>query len=200
MVETLKKEKTSVRVQAVRQSLARVDQRMKEHLPGNAGSSFIVPKAGDRVEIDDLGTVGVLQEDLEGKKQVSIRVGSHIIKIAPSAVRVASSSPFRPSPQTRRDSSISSSNLTASFPQAGVYQHEYDLRGIRLEDALEATIAALDQALMAQSHYIKIIHGQGSGALKAGIRNLCQSSPYTKSFRAGDPAEGGDGVTIIELK
>ncbi len=82
----------------------------------------------------------------------------------------------------------------------GFYQQEHDLRGIRLEDALEKTLAALDQALMDQAKYVKIIHGLGSGALKTGIRNLCQSSPYTKSFRAGDPAEGGDGVTIIELK
>ena len=84
--------------------------------------------------------------------------------------------------------------------KTGVCQHEHDLRGTRLEDALEATIAALDQALMDQAKYVKIIHGLGSGALKTGIRNLCQSSPYTKSFRAGDLAEGGDGVTIIELR
>lgn len=200
IVELLKKEKTPSRVKAVRQSLAQVNQRMKEHLPGQAGASFVTPKTGDRVEIDDLGTVGILQEDLEGKKQVSIRVGSHIIKIAPTAVRVASSSSFRPKPHTRHNSSISISNATASSPQAGVYQHEHDLRGIRLEDALESTIALLDQALMTQSQYVKIIHGQGSGALKTGIRKLCQSSPYIKNYRAGDLAEGGDGVTIIELR
>ena len=198
----LKKEKTLSRAQAVRQSLAQVDQRMKDHLPGQASSSFIIPKAGDRVEIDELGTVGILQEDLEGKKQVSIRVGSHTIKVAPSAVRLDSSSGSKPihQSQSRRDVLVSSSISTHSSMEAGVYQHELDLRGTRLEDALEATIAALDHALMEQSQYVKIIHGQGSGALKDGIRNLCQSSPYTKNFRAGDPSEGGDGVTIIELK
>ena len=82
----------------------------------------------------------------------------------------------------------------------GVYEHEHDLRGTRLEDALEVTTAALDQALLKQAQYVKLIHGQGSGALKTGIRKFCQSSPYTKNFRAGDPSEGGDGVTIIELK
>jgi len=81
-----------------------------------------------------------------------------------------------------------------------MYQQEYDFRGIRLEEALEKTMAAFDQALMDQAKYVKIIHGQGTGALKAGIRKLCQSSPYIASFRAGDPAEGGDGVTIIELR
>ena len=202
IVETLKKEKTSSRAHAVRQSLAQVDQGMKEHLPGQADSSLIIPRSGDRVEIDDLGTVGVLQEDLEGKKRVLIRVGAHIINVASSAVRVSSSSRSQEKSHflSRSNRRILTSKATPFSSQAGVYQHEHDLRGTRLEDALEATIAALDQALMEQSQYVKIIHGQGSGALKAGIRSLCQSSPYTKSFRAGDPAEGGDGVTIIELK
>jgi DNA mismatch repair protein MutS2 len=92
------------------------------------------------------------------------------------------------------------SSVTASSPATGFYQHELDLRGTRFENAMEMTIAAMDQALMSQANHLKIIHGRGSGALKSGIRKLCQSSPYIQSFRAGDPAEGGDGVTIIELR
>jgi DNA mismatch repair protein MutS2 len=65
---------------------------------------------------------------------------------------------------------------------------------------LESAVAALDQALLSQAKYIKVIHGQGSGALKSGIRKFCESSPYIQSFRAGDPSEGGDGVTVIELR
>jgi DNA mismatch repair protein MutS2 len=202
IVETLKKEKTPSQVQAMRRSLAHLDEHIKGQLPVDGGASLIPPKSGDRVEIDDLGTVGILQEDPEGKKLVSIRVGAQTIKIAPSAVRVAPSSRSKPKhpSQTRRDSLIPSQNSTASSVTIGIYQHEYDLRGTRLEDALEVTAAALDQALLKQAQYVKLIHGQGSGALKTGIRKFCQSSPYTKNFRAGDPSEGGDGVTIIELR
>jgi DNA mismatch repair protein MutS2 len=82
----------------------------------------------------------------------------------------------------------------------GGYQHKIDIRGLRLEDAMEMTIAALDHALAGQVKYLKVIHGQGTGALKSGIRKLCDSSPYIQSFRAGDPAEGGNGVTVIELR
>ena len=202
IIETLKKEKTSSQVQAMRRSLAHIDKHIKGQLPVAGVSSLIPPKLGDLVEIDELGTVGILQEDPEGKKLVSIRVGAQTIKIAPSAVRavpLSRSKPKDPS-QTRRDSLISSQNSTASSVTTGVYQHEHDLRGTRLEDALEVTAAALDQALLNQAQYVKLIHGQGSGALKTGIRKFCQSSPYTKNFRAGDPSEGGDGVTIIELK
>jgi len=202
IIETLKKEKTPSQVQAMRRSLSHIDEHIKGQLPDDGVSSLIPSKAGDRVEIDDLGTVGILQEDPEGKKLVSIRVGAQTIKIAPSAVRAAPSSRSKPKhpSQTRRDSLISSQNSTASSVTTGVYEHEHDLRGARLEDALEVTTAALDQALLKHAQYVKLIHGHGSGALKIGIRKFCQSSPYTKNIRAGDPFEGGDGVTIIELK
>jgi DNA mismatch repair protein MutS2 len=202
IIETLKKEKTPSQVQAIRRSLAHLDEHIKGQLPVDEGGSLIPPQPGDRVEIDDLGTVGILQENPEGKKLVSIRVGAQTIKIAPSAVRVVRSSRSKPKhpPQTRRDSLRPSQPSMAFSVVTGTYQHECDLRGRRLEDALEATAAALDQALLKQAQYVKLIHGQGSGALKTGIRKFCQSSPYTKSFRAGDSSEGGDGVTIIELR
>jgi len=202
LVEALKKEKTPSQVQGMRRSLGQLDQHMKAQLPVEGDMTLIRPQSGDRVEIDDLGTVGILQEDPEGKKHVSILVGSRTIKISPSAIRMASSSraklPHQSHPHRSLLSSSSSSSQTSS--STGMYQQEYDFRGIRLEEALEKTMAAFDQALMDQAKYVKIIHGQGTGALKAGIRKLCQSSPYIASFRAGDPAEGGDGVTIIELR
>jgi DNA mismatch repair protein MutS2 len=202
LVETLKKEKHLSHVQVTRRSMAAVDQHVKEQLPTSAVSSFNLPQSGDRVEIDEWGTVGILQESLEGKKQVAIRVGSQMFKVSPAVVRIASSSPSKSAStsQGRHAFSRSSPGSPIASMTSGFYQQEHDLRGIRLEDALEKTLAALDQALMDQAKYVKIIHGQGSGALKAGIRKLCESSPYTESFRAGDPAEGGDGVTIIELQ
>jgi DNA mismatch repair protein MutS2 len=202
IVETLKKEKHPSQVQAMRRSMASIDQHVKEQLPIAGFEPFRIPKAGDFVEIDELGTVGILQEDPEGKKQVSIRVGSQTVKTAPSAVRVTSSprSKAISKAQTRQIPPGSTLVSTSSSMNRGSYQQEHDLRGIRLEDALEMTITALDQALIDQAKYVKIIHGQGSGALKTGIRKLCQSSPYIENYRAGDPAEGGDGVTIIELR
>ena len=79
------------------------------------------------------------------------------------------------------------------------YEETVDVRGSRVGDALETVEGSLDQALASQSRYVRIIHGKGSGALQTGIRAYCKTSPYVKNFRSGDPAEGGEGVTIIEL-
>ncbi len=201
IVETLKKEKSPSRVQVTRRSMASIDQHIKEQLPIPEVFSLPNPKVGDLVEIDELGTVGILQDDPEGRKQVSIRVGSQTIKISPSAVRVASSSRIKQKSKSRERYAAGFSSVSNdSSMKTGFYQQEHDLRGVRLEDALERTTAALDQALMDQAKYVKIIHGQGTGALKLGIREFCQSSSYIENYRAGDSAEGGDGVTIIELR
>jgi DNA mismatch repair protein MutS2 len=207
MVDDLKKNKTLSNVQSIQQALGTINLEILSQLPSNSPTSSEPPHEGDLVEIDSLGTTGILLESLEGKKQVSIRVGAQTIKTAPSALRLATPSAQDKSSQTRnrmggQRSSPAIQTLpgsTASSPATGLYQHELDVRGIRLDDAMEMTIAALDHALVSQAKYLKVIHGQGSGALKSGIRTLCQSSPYVQSFRAGDPAEGGNGVTVIEL-
>ncbi|HNP27681.1 MAG TPA: Smr/MutS family protein [Nitrospirales bacterium] len=207
ILNDLKKDKTLAKVRSVQQTIGSVNQEILSRLPNNSLESSEPPHEGDLVEIDPLGTIGVLQENLEGKKQVTIRVGNQTIKTAPSAVRRAtpsssnqSLSPQQRLSQKRPSSTIYTPSVTGSNQGIGRYQHELVIRGFRLDDAMEMTIAALDHALATQAKYLKVIHGQGSGALKAGIRTLCESSPYIQSFRAGDPAEGGDGVTVIELR
>ncbi len=201
IVETFKKEKMPDQEHTMRRMMNTINDHMKDQLSLERATPLRSPKEGDLVEIDELGTIGMLQEDPVGKKLVLIRVGSQRIRIAPSAIRLATPS----SSKTKFQSSIrglkheDSSSSRRDFASGGYYQQEYDFRGLRLEDALEKTMAALDQALMEQTKYVKIIHGQGTGVLKTNIRKLCQSSSYTKSYRAGDPVEGGDGVTIIEL-
>lgn len=205
MVDELKKNKTLSNVQSTQRTLGTINQDMLSQLPSNILASSDPPHEGDLVEIDPLGTTGILMESLEGKKQVSIRVGAQTIKTTPAALRLASPSASvkPPTIRTRKVAQLSSpgsQTQPASSHATGLYQYKLDIRGLCLEDAMEMTIAALDQALVSEAKYLKVIHGQGSGALKSGIRKLCQSSPYIQSFRAGDLAEGGEGVTVIELR
>ncbi|HXK66207.1 MAG TPA: Smr/MutS family protein, partial [Spirochaetota bacterium] len=45
-----------------------------------------------------------------------------------------------------------------------------------------------------------VIHGHGTGSLKKAVRDYVKHSFYAKNFRPGEPEEGGDGVTIIQLR
>ncbi|OMH41397.1 endonuclease MutS2 [Desulfurobacterium indicum] len=77
---------------------------------------------------------------------------------------------------------------------------EIKLLGMRGDEALDAVEKFLDDARIAGFHRVKIVHGHGTGILKRLVRTYLKDSPYVKSFRAGKIEEGGDGITIVELK
>lgn len=77
---------------------------------------------------------------------------------------------------------------------------ELDLRGERYEDALIRTEKYLDDALLANYPRVSIIHGKGTGALRQGIQSYLKGNKRVKSYRYGEAAEGGFGVTVVEFK
>ncbi|MEO5966483.1 MAG: endonuclease MutS2 [Candidatus Limnocylindrales bacterium] len=74
-----------------------------------------------------------------------------------------------------------------------------DLRGARVDEALEALGRYLDDASVAGLEQVLIIHGLGTGALRDAVRAQAGDDPLVKSFRAGERGEGGDGATIVRL-
>ena len=75
-----------------------------------------------------------------------------------------------------------------------------DLRGERVEEALDDLEAYLDKASLANLSPVYIIHGHGTGALKSAVRDFISTSPYVAKYRVGEDAEGGDGVSVIDIK
>ncbi len=74
-----------------------------------------------------------------------------------------------------------------------------DVRGARVDEALEALASYLDDAALAGLEQVLIIHGLGTGALRDAVRTQLADHPLVKSFRAGERGEGGDGATIVRL-
>jgi DNA mismatch repair protein MutS2 len=74
-----------------------------------------------------------------------------------------------------------------------------DLRGARLDEALEALDAYLDRASAAGVPRATIVHGHGSGALRDAVRTVLAGHPLVRSWRPGGRGEGGEGASIVEL-
>ncbi|HYI22006.1 MAG TPA: endonuclease MutS2, partial [Candidatus Limnocylindrales bacterium] len=86
------------------------------------------------------------------------------------------------------------------MPQAHrVIPTSLDLRGARVEEALEMLESYVDGAAVAGAQRVTIIHGHGSGALRDALRARLSGHPLVKKWRAGERGEGGDGATIVEL-
>jgi len=75
-----------------------------------------------------------------------------------------------------------------------------DLRGFKVEDALDSLEFYLDKASLANISPVYIIHGHGTGALKSAVRDFISTSPYVANYRPGEEGEGGDGVSVIDIK
>lgn len=74
-----------------------------------------------------------------------------------------------------------------------------DLRGYRVEEALDEVESYLDKASLANLTPVYIIHGHGTGALKQAVRDFLQTSPYVAKFRPGEDTEGGDGISVVDI-
>jgi DNA mismatch repair protein MutS2 len=76
---------------------------------------------------------------------------------------------------------------------------EIDLRGRRAEEALEAFESYVDDAFRAGLPFVRIIHGKGTGALRAAIREALSGHPLVRRYESAPPEQGGDGVTVAVL-
>jgi DNA mismatch repair protein MutS2 len=198
-VEAVKREQKLMKVQEAKQRLAELEVRTRAEL---APTGTPVPLAqldvGDHVEIGGLGMTGTLLESPHGKKRVRVKVGegevlatvANLIGLARGTVAAPLSTP------------VPSRTRTAGGgrPFAADEQTVVDVRGKAADDALDEVIAALDRATMDGAPFLRIIHGHGTGKLKASLRQYLRDSPYVAGLRPGDRAEGGDGVTVVSLR
>lgn len=77
---------------------------------------------------------------------------------------------------------------------------ELDIRGTTVTDGVMEAEKYIDDAVMLRLEKISIIHGKGTGVLRAAIHQMLKKHPQVKSFRLGTFGEGETGVTIVELK
>lgn len=76
---------------------------------------------------------------------------------------------------------------------------EVDLRGMDAVEAVCVLDRYLDEAMRSKLSTVRIIHGKGTGTLRAAVHQALKKNKYIKSFRLGVYGEGEDGVTIAEF-
>jgi DNA mismatch repair protein MutS2 len=195
-VDAVKGEQKLIKAKAAKQRLFEIEAQTRAEL-ASPGTPIPLEQlgVGDQVEIGGLGITGTLLESPQGKKRVRVKVGEgELLATVANLVGLARgpaapTPPLPPSP--RRFSSGSGLGLDE--------QTVVDVRGKAADEALDDVVAALDRATLAGAPFLRIIHGHGTGKLKASLRVYLKDSPYVAEFRVGDRTEGGDGVTIVKL-
>ena len=147
--------------------------------------------AGSKVFSPSLGKDGIVQGPANGKGEIPIQAQSMRLLVHWTELVAAS----QPTPRGGKIIRPSKNHATAS--QA---DRQIDLRGFKVQEAIEQLEKELDQAATHQSDRVKIIHGHGTDSLKRAVRSYLSRSLYVKKWNSGAQLTGGDGITWVELK
>jgi len=77
---------------------------------------------------------------------------------------------------------------------------ELDIRGQRVDEGLDALETYIERAYLARLPFVRIIHGKGTGRLRDSVRESLANNPHVDHFEGGGHTEGGEGVTVANLK
>ena len=143
----------------------------------------------------------VLEVKDEGKGKVRVRLAAGALKLWAELdkLRVAKPAEKAAPKKTRGPSGPES----AEEPRRAVQTSDntLDVRGMRVDDALPMIEAFLDRVYGRDEPVAYIVHGIGSGALRDAVRErLDRDQTYVASFRGGTREEGGDRLTVVELR
>ena len=77
---------------------------------------------------------------------------------------------------------------------------ELDLHGMHVEEMIDAVEKYMNDAMMGDLPYVRLLHGVGTGALRRALHEYLRYHPLVKEYHYGIPEEGGGGVTIVKFK
>ena len=150
-------------------------------------------KVGDEVIVTTLGQIGVVKSLPDKNGNLSVSVGMISTRVSIDNVRLnekKKSSQQKPkAPKTEYSSVVPTS-----------IKPEIDVRGYVGDDAWLAVDKYFDEAQLAGFSTVTVIHGKGTGALRAALTQQFKRDKRIKSFRSGIYGEGDSGVTVVELK
>ena len=180
-------------VNDLRRRLDRESDALAEGLgqvPADSGEAPETVKPGDRVKILTLGVEGTVLAPPDEKGEVQLQAGMMKCKAELAQLRLIRQAPVKEKTTVKAKTGMMTRTVKS----------ECDVRGMNLEEALDAVSLYLDEAVLAGLNEVYIIHGKGTGILRAGIQQDLRKNRHVKGFRRGMYGEGEDGVTVVTLK
>jgi DNA mismatch repair protein MutS2 len=186
-----------------RQRVEEAARRQKDRAPSPGRSPVTSPPAdlapGMRVRVMGSGAKGQVRELRQDR--VVVEVGGLRLEVPAGEVEplAETRTAGRRTREEARESVGAGRRGGWSGPELEA-NHEADLRGLRVDEVELELGRALDGAILAGLHELRVIHGKGTGAVKARVQELLERDGRVKAFRGGRPGEGGSGVTVVSLE
>jgi DNA mismatch repair protein MutS2 len=152
------------------------------------------PKLGDTVYLDSLNAEGTIVE--MDAKAAQVQVGTLRVRAKYSELRKRNRSERRVAERGHKREYEPSD---APAPQVSSPGMELDLRGQRVEEALEELDRYIDAAYLSGLPFGRIIHGKGTGRLRQAVRDYLMQHALVSKVTGAEANEGGAGVTIVHM-
>ncbi len=213
-VEGLKKQLQEEEQAAIDQKIARKIEQLKERQERRAqkkaergqqaGVEAAVPVAaverplavGDKVKMKGQDGAGEILS-LTAKK-MSVAFGNIIMQVAPERLERISANEYRK--QTRPATVLRSSSAVNISERKLNFKPAIDVRGQRVEEAIDNVNHFIDEAMMVGCGEVKILHGKGTGALKEELRKILRTIGGIRSIEDEHVEFGGAGITVVKFE
>lgn len=152
--------------------------------------------AGDNVLLDGAGTVGTVTS-VSGKNATvifgNLTTTTRIDRLTLTTRKADSSS--------RKEASFISVSTREDMRKRQLkFKPDIDIRGMRVDEALQAITYFIDDAVQFNSERVRILHGTGTGALRQSIRGYLGTVSAVRAYHDEDVRLGGAGITVVELR
>ena len=168
--------------------------------PGNAvaapSADKTALKVGDTVRIKGLTTVGKI-ESVDGK-MATVIFGEMRTKMRSERLEHADA-PKKEQPQSAYTASSKTTRDTIDSRRQQFHQ-DLDVRGMRGDEAVNAVMHFIDDAILVGMSRVRILHGTGTGILRTLIRDYLATVPNVSGFRNEHVQFGGAGITVVDIE
>lgn len=160
--------------------------------------NYVLPrplKAGDTVMLADTKKEGVLMTVPNMSGTCYVQVGMMKVKTSQKNLRLIEN---KKKQQPQKTGGSVKKQVTSNMNRRGGM--ELDIRGMMTDEGVMEVERFIDGAQLSGISQVVIIHGKGTGALRAAVQQSLKTNPAVKSYRQGAYGEGEAGVTVVELK
>jgi DNA mismatch repair protein MutS2 len=185
---------------AARRALTAVKKKLHGQFPEKSGQHEQIEhiehlEAGQAVMVVHLHKQGIVMSADNGAKKAEVAIGPMRVKTGYHELALSSA----PAGQAKGPSLKKPAKTLASSAEPA-FARRVNVIGMRVEEALPVVDKGIDTALLEGADTVEVIHGRGTGRLMAAIHEHLKTHPYVASFAQGTQAEGGSGLTIIQIK
>ena len=190
--------------QAAEEARKKLNKTLSEDapLPEGAPLSAKTAKKGLNVFVVSLGKNGIIT-DVNGN-DVTVQVGILKMTVPAKKCLLTKAQPAHTEAAPKKRKGFSK-NAAANYAhqmfiaKSGSAKQEIDLRGMTLDEAIPVVDKAIDDALIAGIGQLRLIHGKGTGALRAGLTAYLSTNRFVKKLETAALEAGGSGATVIDL-